>query len=102
MPAWASFYRRGWQERDQENGDEWEVPEGIVAEEIDPETGLLAGEWCPTTRTEYFREGTQPTEYCEGHEHDGWLESIAEGAYDTVRDQLRILWDKVRENRRQR
>jgi penicillin-binding protein 1A len=102
VPAWASFYRRGWQEQEQENGDGWEAPDGIVAEEIDPETGLLAGNWCPTTRIEYFREGTQPTEYCEGHEHDGWLESIAEGAYDTVRDQLRALWDKVRENRRRR
>ena len=99
-PAWASFYRRGWQE--QEEGDGWEAPDGIVAEEIDPETGLLAGEWCPTTRIEYFREGTQPTEYCEGHEHGGWLENIAESAYDTVRDQLRILWEKVRENRRRR
>ena len=102
VPAWASFYRRGWQEREQENGDGWEAPDGIVAEEIDPETGLLAGNWCPTTRIEYFRDGTQPTEYCEGHEHDGWLENIAEDAYDTVRDQLRILWDKVRENRRRR
>jgi 1A family penicillin-binding protein len=99
VPAWASFYRRGWQE--QENGDGWEAPDGIVAEEIDPETGLLAGNWCPTTRIEYFRDGTQPTEYCEGH-GDGWLENIAEEAYDTVRDQLRILWDKVRENRRRR
>jgi penicillin-binding protein 1A len=102
VPAWASFYRRGWQEQDQENGDGWEAPDGIVAEEIDPETGLLAGNWCPTTRTEYFRDGTQPTEYCEGHESDGWLGNMAEEAYDTVRDQLRILWDKVRENRRRR
>jgi penicillin-binding protein 1A len=102
VPAWASFYRRGWQEQDRETGDGWEAPEGIVAEEIDPETGLLAGEWCPTTRIEYFRDGTQPTEYCEGHEHDGWLQEIAEDAYGAVRDQLRALWEKVRENRRRR
>jgi penicillin-binding protein 1A len=98
VPAWASFYRRGWQE--QENGDGWEAPDGIVAEEIDPETGLLAGYYCPTTRVEYFRAGTQPTEVCEGHFNDGWLQEVAEEAYETVRDQLRDLWDKVRENRR--
>jgi 1A family penicillin-binding protein len=100
VPAWASFYRRAWQER--ESGDSWEAPDGIVAEEIDPETGLLAGEYCPTTRIEYFRDGTQPTEYCEGHDHGGWLENVAEEAFETVRDQLRDLWDKVRDNRRRR
>jgi 1A family penicillin-binding protein len=99
-PAWASFYRRGWQE--EERWADWEPPEGVVAEEIDPETGLLAGYYCPTTRTEYFRPGTQPTEMCEGHEHGGWLENVAEEAYETVKEQLRDLWDRVRENRRRR
>jgi penicillin-binding protein 1A len=97
-PAWASFYRRGWQ--DQESGDGWEAPGGIVAEEIDPETGLLAGDYCPTTRIEYFRNGTQPTQVCEGHDHDPWYQEIAEEAYQTVKDRLRDLWDRVRENRR--
>jgi 1A family penicillin-binding protein len=95
-PAWASFYRRGWQE--QEKGDGWDAPDGIVAEEIDPETGLLAGNYCPTTRIEYFRAGTQPTEVCDGHDN-GWLQEIAEDAYQTVRDQLQALWDKVTEDR---
>jgi membrane carboxypeptidase/penicillin-binding protein len=99
-PAWASFYRRGWQE--EERWDDWEPPEGVVAEEIDPTTGLLAGYYCPITRTEYFRPGTQPTEVCEGHEHGGWLENVAEEAYETVKEQLRDLWDRVRENRRRR
>ncbi len=87
-PAWASFYRRAWQK--QEQGGEWKVPDGIVMAEIDPETGLLAGDYCPTTRWEYFRAGTQPTEYCEAHDH-GWLQE----AFSTVRDQLRGLWDRV-------
>jgi 1A family penicillin-binding protein len=91
-PAWASFYRRAWQDRDYEHG--WEAPEGVVAEEIDPETGLLAGYYCPTTRIEYFRDGTQPTEYCDGHE--GWLEEAAEHLYSSVRDHLKGLWGKIR------
>jgi penicillin-binding protein 1A len=98
VPAWASFYRRAWEDR--ESGEEWEVPEGIVVEEIDPTTGLLAGYYCPTTRIEYFKDGTQPTEVCEGHEHDSWLQEIGEDAFSTVREQLRDLWDRVRENRR--
>jgi membrane carboxypeptidase/penicillin-binding protein len=93
-PAWASFYRRGWQDR--ESGNEWEMPEGVVAEDIDPETGLLAGYYCPTVRTEYFRAGTAPTEYCEGHDDGGWFQDAAEEAYTSVRDQLKILWDKVK------
>lgn len=100
VPAWASFYRRAWQEREDRDG--WEPPAGIVAEEIDPETGLLAGEYCPFTRIEYFRPGTQPTEVCDGHDHGGWLQEIAEEAYQTVRDQLRDLWDKATDNRRRR
>lgn len=67
-PAWASFYRHGWQDHD--DGEAWNPPEGVVAEEIDPETGLLAGDYCPTTRLEWFRAGTEPTRRCEIH--DGW------------------------------
>ncbi|MEO8199404.1 MAG: PBP1A family penicillin-binding protein [Gemmatimonadota bacterium] len=76
-PAWASFYRRGWEAH--ENGEGWPMPEGIVEEQIDAETGMLAGDYCPTTRTEYFREGTQPTEYCQTH--DGWFD----GSDDPIR-----------------
>ncbi len=67
-PAWAAFYRRAWEDR--ETGDEWKAPDGIVDEEIDPETGLLAGDYCPSTRTEWFKAGTEPTERCGVHEGD--------------------------------
>lgn len=76
-PAWASFYRRGWEEH--ESGEEWPMPDGVVEEQIDGETGLLAGDYCPTVRTEYFRDGTQPTEYCQVH--DGWFD----GSDDPIR-----------------
>ena len=68
-PAWADFYRNGWRER----SGGWSAPAGLVAEQIDPETGLLAGEWCPTRRTEWFKAGTQPTEHCSGHHGGGDL-----------------------------
>jgi hypothetical protein len=34
---------------------------------IDPGTGMLAGEWCPVKKREYFKPGTEPTETCNQH-----------------------------------
>jgi len=62
-PAWVRFYRDGWKER----GLDWEVPDGLVSVTIDPQTGGVAGEWCPLATREWFREGTQPQELCEEH-----------------------------------
>lgn len=40
------------------------VPEGVVNVYIDPVTGKLANDGCPSSRMEAFVEGTEPTEYC--------------------------------------
>jgi membrane carboxypeptidase/penicillin-binding protein len=42
-------------------------PETVLAVRIDPVSGLLAGPDCPQQREEYFRFGTEPTEYCPLH-----------------------------------
>ena len=42
-------------------------PEGVVERQIDPESGMLATPYCPTTRSEVFVEGTEPTEVCSLH-----------------------------------
>ena len=71
-PAWADFYRSGWKE--DENSSGWRAPPGMTRELIDVETGMLAQEWCPVTRDEWFKSGSEPTEYCEEHDHlDGWM-----------------------------
>ncbi len=71
-PAWADFYRAGWKEDAESDG--WRVPGGMRREMIDIETGLIAQDWCPNTRIEWFKAGTEPGEYCEEHEHlDGWM-----------------------------
>ena len=71
-PAWAEFYKAGWHE-DDTRGD-WQPPSGMLRLVIDSETGLLAEEWCPETRVEWFKAGTEPTTRCEGHDHlDGWM-----------------------------
>ena len=71
-PAWADFYRAGWKEDSESDG--WRVPGGMRREMIDVETGLIAQDWCPNTRIEWFKAGTEPGEYCEEHDHlDGWM-----------------------------
>jgi len=34
---------------------------------IDPGTGMLANQWCPIRKREYFKPGTEPTEVCNVH-----------------------------------
>jgi penicillin-binding protein 1A len=65
-PAWAAFYRNGWRERSSAEG--WLPPAGLVSRAIDEETGYLASEWCPTTRREWFKPGTEPVRYCPHHD----------------------------------
>lgn len=64
-PAWAAFYRNGWKERSSAEG--WRPPAGLVSRAIDEDTGYLANDWCPTTRREWFKPGTEPVRLCPRH-----------------------------------
>ncbi len=65
-PAWADFYLNGWREpASSANG--WVPPAGMTMRLIDPGTGMLANEWCPIKKREYFKPGTEPTEVCNVH-----------------------------------
>ncbi len=46
---------------------EWRKPEDVVDRVIDPESGMLATPYCPTTRDEVFVSGTEPTSVCPLH-----------------------------------
>jgi penicillin-binding protein 1B len=70
LPIWTSFMKEALALRPELGGDSFAKPDDIVSEEIDPTTGMLATEQCPEKRTEYFIEGTQPTEPCTGHSGD--------------------------------
>ncbi len=65
-PAWAEFYLNGWREP-VSSADAWAPPAGMVARVIDPESGMIAGEWCPDRKREWFKPGTEPTEVCTAH-----------------------------------
>ena len=67
LPVWAEFMKRAHQHREYSNVKEFEPPAGIVGVQIDPATSQLATSTCPTQRTEYFVDGTQPVETCRVH-----------------------------------
>ena len=75
-PAWAEFYRAGWRER---RGARFAVPDGMVAAEIDPESGMLAGEYCPRRTVEFFKPGAEPHQPCTLHELPFETETVDNG-----------------------
>lgn len=67
-PAWADFYKAGWNDR---RTLDWLPPDGMQSASIDPETGQLATEWCPRQVREWFHPQRVPTAYCELHLYQG-------------------------------
>jgi 1A family penicillin-binding protein len=67
-PAWVDFYLNGWHETASPTA--WNPPPGMSMRIIDPTTGYLATEWCPVTRNEYYKPGTEPTIPCPVHGPD--------------------------------
>ncbi|MCP8617395.1 PBP1A family penicillin-binding protein [Salirhabdus salicampi] len=51
-------------------------PDGVTPVYMDPQTGKLATNACPTKRLTYFIEGTEPRILCEEHNHKGIEEKI--------------------------
>jgi penicillin-binding protein 1A len=99
-PAWAEFYRDGWRERAPRNA--WAAPAGLLSREIDPETGQLAGEWCPTRETEWFKPGTQPVERCREHNEppeshiDDWVIELGREIPEVLREAIRERLPELR------
>jgi penicillin-binding protein 1B len=56
-------------------------PPGVSTALVDPSTGLLATEYCPTTLTEVFRQGDVPTRLC--NRHQGWGDTQVAGYSDS-------------------
>jgi penicillin-binding protein 1A len=60
-PAWTAFMKEVY--RRKPAPPDWPKPDGIVARQIDPTTGLLWAPGCPQA-TEYFIAGTDPVQTC--------------------------------------
>jgi penicillin-binding protein 1B len=66
-PIWAEFMRRALDFREYHDAKPFRAPDGIVTEQIDPLSGMLATPQCPSTRPEVFIAGTQPVALCPLH-----------------------------------
>jgi penicillin-binding protein 1B len=67
LPIWADFMKRAMGYRAYRNARPFEAPDGIVSVQIDPESGMQATPYCPTTITEAYISGTQPVGSCPLH-----------------------------------
>jgi penicillin-binding protein 1B len=65
-PIWADFMKRAVTLPEYKNSVDFDQPDGVLQETIDPQTGELASSSCPQSVQEYFIAGTEPTEVC-GH-----------------------------------
>ncbi|PLS18378.1 monofunctional biosynthetic peptidoglycan transglycosylase [Bacillus sp. M6-12] len=65
---WARFMEYSLEDEPVKN---FKPSENVTGVKIDPANGLLATEDCPAARMTYFEKGTEPTEYCTDHIHDG-------------------------------
>jgi penicillin-binding protein 1A len=70
-PAWAEIFRSGWNEP---KGSNWDVPAGMVPAIIDPESGLLATDFCPNRVREWFKPNSAPEEAC--NLHNEWMQRV--------------------------
>jgi len=60
LPIWSDFMSVALTEHPEWQGD-WQAPEGVQEAEIDPKTGQLATPDDPNKRTEFFINGTLPS-----------------------------------------
>jgi len=66
-PIWEEFMKRAQALPAYHDMQDFPVPQGIVTATVDPESGYLATPNCPTTKTEVFIAGTEPTQFCPLH-----------------------------------
>ena len=71
LPIWGEFMARAHKHREYSQVHALPEPDGVVAVEIDAETGELATAACPRVRTEVFIAGTQPVQICKTHGRGG-------------------------------
>ena len=89
LPIWAEFMKRAHKHRAYRDVSQFEVPDGVVSAQIDPESGELATSACPRVITEYYLLNTQPTQFCPLHqggstEIAGWETAPAQTSTTTL------------------
>jgi len=80
-PVWGEFMKRAVTQPGYRNTQDFEPPDGVVAETVDLQTGQLSNASCPQSAQEYFISGSEPTQYCDGGHANGaaqgsWLSHL--------------------------
>lgn len=65
LPIWAEFMRKAAAFRPDLTEGRFERPDGVATAVVCDESGLLAGDFCPSTHTEIFTLGTVPVVRCD-------------------------------------
>lgn len=67
LPIWAEFMKQAAKFSRYQDVRSFRAPSGIVSAHICPESGELAGPYCPEERSDVFISGTQPAIECRLH-----------------------------------
>jgi penicillin-binding protein 1B len=67
LPIWTDFMKAAARTKPYRDVHDFAIPGGIEQQKICPESGKLAGDLCPTAKSEYFISGSAPTEKCDQH-----------------------------------
>ena len=67
LPIWAEFMKRASALRQYKDARPFSQPSGLVSAKICMDSGQLAGDSCPRTRSEVFIDGTEPAQQCSLH-----------------------------------
>jgi penicillin-binding protein 1B len=70
-PIWAEFMKRAVTLPEYKNPPDFDQPDGVVQETIDPQSGQIATSSCPQTVQEDFIAGSEPTQMCDLHDGKG-------------------------------
>jgi penicillin-binding protein 1B len=68
LPIWTDFMKRAHKHRQYRDVTDFDVPDGVVSAQVDPDTGELATSACPKVATNYYLLGTQPVQFCQLHQ----------------------------------
>ncbi len=77
LPIWTDFMKRAHTHRAYRTANDFDVPDGVVGVQMDPQTGELATSACPDIRTDILSGRHQPTQFC--HLHGGGRRKLQVG-----------------------
>ncbi len=89
LPIWTEFMKRASRMGAYRNAKEFPMPAGIVSANICVDSGKLAGDQCPNTRSEFFVSGSEPMVKCDLHK----LEDAPPLAPDDAQAPITVIAD---------